>query len=142
MKKTKRLTKGQKDYMEKLRDPRWQKVRLLKLEAAGWKCEWCGSAKKNLQIEHGYYSRGLEPWEYPPESLWVLCADCHKTTESAKAEMSAVQSRIPPWHHHHVYYYMLELKSALDDDEELEAQAPLRLNAKGEFEVVAKKNAA
>ena len=135
MKQRKRLSKGQKAYIEKLRDPRWQKLRLQKLEAAGWACQWCGSTGKNLQIEHGYYARGLEPWEYPPESLWVLCGDCHESTEAAKASMATLQGRIPPWHLHHVYYGMLELRQAVDAGEELERQEPVRRRADGSFEL-------
>jgi 5-methylcytosine-specific restriction endonuclease McrA len=63
-------------YKEKLRDPRWQKKRLLILERDGWKCTICGDNKRNLQVHHVVYRR-LEPWEYPDYLYQSLCEDCH-----------------------------------------------------------------
>lgn len=67
-------------YLEKLRDPRWQKVRLQILERAQWKCECCENDKLTLHIHHLVYSHG-EPWEAPPETLEALCEECHQWRE-------------------------------------------------------------
>ncbi len=64
-------------YAEKLRDPRWQRKRLEIMERAGFHCEACGSDQDALNVHHGYYERGLEPWEYPSETLHCLCERCH-----------------------------------------------------------------
>ena len=45
-----RMTKGQKEYMERLRHPSWQRVRLRVLERAEWKCEGCGTGEVNLTL--------------------------------------------------------------------------------------------
>lgn len=47
------------------------------MERAGFKCEDC-KEQKHLHIHHLFYQRGLEPWEYPNESLLALCEECHE----------------------------------------------------------------
>ena len=66
------------EYSEKLRDPRWQKLRLQVFERDGWKCRNCGDSETTLAVHHKRYQRGLEPWEYPLESLMTLCEECHQ----------------------------------------------------------------
>lgn len=63
-------------YSQKLRDPRWQKKRLLILERDGWKCQCCGATDKNLQVHHVYYAK-RDPWDYPDNAYQTLCEDCH-----------------------------------------------------------------
>jgi hypothetical protein len=66
-------------YWEKLQDPRWQKKRLEVLQREDFTCEWCQSRQKTLHVHHGYYERGLDPWEYADDTLHCLCEDCHET---------------------------------------------------------------
>jgi len=63
-------------YSEKLKDPRWQRLRLELMEAAGWMCQECGSLTKTLEIHHIVYLR-CDPWDYPRHLYQVLCCDCH-----------------------------------------------------------------
>jgi hypothetical protein len=63
-------------YSEKLKDPRWQKLRLRVLEMADWKCQRCSCATKPLHVHHTAYGMG-EPWEIDTRFLKVLCEDCH-----------------------------------------------------------------
>lgn len=65
-------------YKEKLLDPRWQRKRLETLERSKFTCESCFDSKETLHIHHGYYEKGLEPWEYDSDTLHCLCASCHK----------------------------------------------------------------
>lgn len=69
---------SQKSYFEKLKDPRWQKIRLKVMESAGFACEICGDTENTLNIHHTYYEPNLNPWEYPINSLKCLCENCHK----------------------------------------------------------------
>jgi hypothetical protein len=62
-------------YLEKLRDPRWQKLRLKIMERDHWACCACGAKDKTLHVHHWRYSG--EPWESPPEDLSTLCETCH-----------------------------------------------------------------
>jgi hypothetical protein len=74
------------DYLEKLRDPRWQKMRLKILERDGWKCAVCEDANSTLHVHHKYYERGCDPWDYPETALVTLCEACHKKeTEQREA---------------------------------------------------------
>jgi hypothetical protein len=65
-------------YAEKLRDPRWQRVRLEKQAAVGWRCEICGDGSTMLSVHHKRYVKGRAPWEYPTHELAVLCQPCHE----------------------------------------------------------------
>jgi len=66
-----------KSYYEKLKDPRWQKKRLEILERADFCCEDCGDEESTLHVHHGYYEKGLDPWDYANNTLWCLCEGCH-----------------------------------------------------------------
>jgi hypothetical protein len=65
-------------YLEKLKDPRWQKLSAQVKDDAGWACAYCDAKDKTLTVHHSYYEWGLEPWEYPAESLHCLCEQCHE----------------------------------------------------------------
>lgn len=78
-------------YAEKLKDPRWQKVRLQVFEAAGWRCEDCGESTKTLNCHHKYYERNTEPWDYPMEAFAALCNECH---DEAGVDMQRVRDAL------------------------------------------------
>lgn len=65
-------------YSEKLKDPRWQKLRLEVFQRDNFTCTSCYSSEKTLHAHHLLYERGKEPWEYELEKLSTLCEDCHK----------------------------------------------------------------
>lgn len=68
---------SKKNYTELLKDPRWQKRRLLVMEYAGFRCQICGDSTTTLHCHHSYYARGKKPWEYPDGAIICVCADCH-----------------------------------------------------------------
>lgn len=70
--------KASESYLEKLRDPRWQKMRLEILQRDEWQCKNCGSGKITLHVHHRWYERGREPWDYPTSALVTLCETCHQ----------------------------------------------------------------
>lgn len=71
--------KSSQSYSEKLRDPRWQKLRLQVFERDKFACQSCGSPDNELQVHHKEYANGCEPWESDLESLVTLCSECHET---------------------------------------------------------------
>lgn len=73
-------------YIEKLKDPRWQKKRLGILNRDEFACRICGNEKKTLHVHHCGYSYDIkEPWNYPDSWLLTLCSDCHTDeTEALK----------------------------------------------------------
>lgn len=73
------------EYQAKLRDPRWQKMRLEVLNRDEWRCKICGDATSTLHVHHRWYERGGEPWDVPLECLVTLCETCHEQETSARA---------------------------------------------------------
>lgn len=73
-------------YSELLRHPKWQERRLRIMDAAGFKCQSCGTNEVTLNVHHLYYRRGAKPWEYPDTALVCLCEPCHKRRHEEKAE--------------------------------------------------------
>lgn len=82
----------------KLRDPRWQKLRLLIMQRDGFKCLFCGSETKNLQVHHIVYKR-RDPWDYPEYLYQTLCEDCHaerqELTDKAVDSVRIAVSKVP-----------------------------------------------
>lgn len=72
------MTARKESYLEKLRDPRWQKKRLEILDRDGWACQRCGETTKTLHVHHRLYHEGYDPWDYDQHELLTLCEDCHE----------------------------------------------------------------
>lgn len=66
-------------YSEKLRDPRWQKLRLQIFERDQWTCQFCGRRDKTLAVHHRYYELDRYPWESSPAALITVCEICHES---------------------------------------------------------------
>jgi hypothetical protein len=65
-------------YLEKLKDPRWQKKRLEILERDAWTCQVCQNTENTLHVHHCWYENDIEPWDYPGECFVTLCEPCHE----------------------------------------------------------------
>jgi len=64
-------------YSDKLKDPRWQRKRLLVFKRDNWTCQKCGSKEDSLTVHHICYVPGADPWDHPDELLLTLCEFCH-----------------------------------------------------------------
>ncbi len=82
------------DYSDKLKDPKWQKKRLEVMERAEFTCEECGDKENTLNVHHGYYKWGNEPWEYANETLKCLCEDCHKKYQVVLSDIKEAISHL------------------------------------------------
>lgn len=82
-------------YLEKLKDPRWQRKRLEVLELSHWSCEMCSDTESTLHVHHKHYFKGREPWEYDADQLSVLCESCHEARHSEDDRLMDVVSRLP-----------------------------------------------
>ena len=84
-------------YSEKLRDPRWQKMRLKIMERDKFACRKCFSERETLNVHHKEYRYGCEPWEYPAELLITLCEPCHKGEHRMEAQSTqrAARAKVP-----------------------------------------------
>ena len=69
------------DYLEKLKDPRWQKKRLEIFERDGWRCKMCGDEQNTLHVHHLFYFKDVEPWDVHDGFLISLCEFCHGLTK-------------------------------------------------------------
>lgn len=74
-------------YAELLKHPLWQRKRLQLLESNGFTCALCSADTKTLHIHHWYYEKGLKPWEYPDETMTVLCEDCYEREQHRLREI-------------------------------------------------------
>lgn len=81
-------------YIEKLKDPRWQKMRLQILERDNWTCQDCGETTVTLNVHHRYYLRNADPWEYPEKALITLCEDCHERETEYRPEADQLLLRV------------------------------------------------
>jgi len=74
-------------YSDKLKDPRWQELRLEIIARDGHKCVICDETQ-NLHVHHGYYTSYFKnPWEYEDITLHTLCATCHDRVHDAIDEI-------------------------------------------------------
>jgi hypothetical protein len=81
-----------KQYWEKLKDPRWQRLRLEAMSAAEFACQVCYDSKSTLNVHHKQYFKGREPWEYEVMQLSVLCESCHEEQHSDEDQYRLVGS--------------------------------------------------
>lgn len=77
-------------YAAKLRDPRWQKMRLEVLSRDNWMCRECESTDKTLHVHHLCYLPDHDPWEYQLLDLKTLCEDCHEEETQSLREAHAL----------------------------------------------------
>lgn len=102
--KVQATTGGRREaYLEKLRDPRWQKKRLEVFERDNWTCLQCGSTEKTLNVHHRVYADGYEPWDVRMGILETLCEECHEKETSERREveqhlMLALRGIGVPWY--------------------------------------------
>lgn len=73
-------------YVEKLKDPRWQKKRLEILNRDEWKCRVCGDKTSTLHVHHLDYKNGKEPWDYNNDTFIAICEDCHESEHRTRKE--------------------------------------------------------
>lgn len=66
-----------KEYSNKLKNPRWQRFRLEVMQRDDFKCCWCGSGDRFLNVHHTKYFKNTDPWDYPLDLMQTLCEGCH-----------------------------------------------------------------
>lgn len=65
-------------YKEKLKNPKWQALRLRVFERDHFCCTRCGEEERELHVHHVDYIPGIEPHMYPMDMLKTLCDKCHE----------------------------------------------------------------
>lgn len=77
------------NYINQLKDGRWQRKRLEIMQRDGFKCKVCGS-ENALNVHHLYYQAGAKIWEYDDETLVTLCEICHNVIHKDLAKISGL----------------------------------------------------
>lgn len=80
-------------YLEKLKDPRWQKKRLEIMERDRWRCLDCNEEDKTLHVHHHHYFKG-DPWDTPNSLLSTLCEECHETRQPLEEDLKTMLGQI------------------------------------------------
>lgn len=75
------------NYSQKLRDPRWQKLRLKVFERDSFTCQDCSSTTETLEVHHEKYT-ARDPWDEPIENLKTVCTFCHTRKHGAGYSLS------------------------------------------------------
>jgi hypothetical protein len=114
-------------YREKLRDPRWQKLRLEVMSRDGWRCKSAACTARQedrvmLVVHHKRYVAGREPWDYPANDLITLCEKCHDAVhqqDASDTQTALVENRFYRWHElgalvgHEPYGFLTETKGQI-----------------------------
>jgi hypothetical protein len=74
-------------YADDLKHPLWQQKRLEVFQRAGFRCQRCGTAERELHAHHRIYLKGRRPWEYEDALLECLCNICHDLAHAEREEL-------------------------------------------------------
>jgi hypothetical protein len=84
-------------YSEKLKDPRWQRKRLLVCQRDNWTCRDCANSHNSLEVHHIRYAK--EPWDIEDQFLLTLCEGCHdkrgEIEKAAKLALDLLFAKLP-----------------------------------------------
>lgn len=84
-----------KEYLELLKDPRWQKKRLEIFALDHWQCRACFSKTGTLNVHHLFYISGNNPWEYENDALITLCERCHERAKGINWKQAFLDLNLP-----------------------------------------------
>lgn len=96
-------------YLDKLKDPRWQRKRLELMQSAGFRCQSCGDTEDSLNIHHVYYEKDADPWSYPDNAYMVLCSRCHERWHMLKQTMDQSLCHVDVNHLFHLQSIVTQL---------------------------------
>lgn len=98
------------DYLEKLKDPRWQRKRLEIFQRDNWTCRSCSTTVKTLHVHHLFYFKDKEPWEINDGFLITLCEDCHSDKINSERIIDKIGLVLDSlWKHGYTYPEVMEL---------------------------------
>lgn len=80
-------------YSDKLKDPRWQRMRLEVMGRDGFRCRDCGRDDQSLHVHHCFYEKG-DPWETGANFLLTLCDSCHESRGTLEIDARRMLAQI------------------------------------------------
>jgi 5-methylcytosine-specific restriction endonuclease McrA len=78
------------EYEEQLKTKEWYYVRDRVLERDRHKCTNCGT-RRDLQVHHKEYIKGLKAWEYNDSYLVTLCDVCHRIEHGKAVPLDSLE---------------------------------------------------
>lgn len=70
------------NYIDQLKNPKWQKKRLEVFSRDNFSCAHCSNEEETLHVHHKKYLKNKMAWESPLEDLVTVCESCHKKLHS------------------------------------------------------------
>lgn len=105
-------------YIDKLKDPRWQRLRLEVFQRDNFTCKDCRRTDRTLHVHHCKY-QGRNPWETEPKFLITLCDKCHEQrAEIESAAKASVQESLAMLFATHPVEELHEVSATSDHDVE------------------------
>lgn len=93
---------NKEEYLQLLKDGRWQRKRLVIMQRDDFKCRDCGTTN-DLNVHHLRYLIGRKPWEYENTDLITLCGDCHKKWHEEIERMCYDCAKCKHFHHQYLF---------------------------------------
>lgn len=87
--------KSTSEFWEKYKHPKWQEMRLRVMQRAEFRCEDCACEDETLNVHHGFYVKGKDPWDYPESSFSCLCESCHESRTEMLAQIRRLTGNMP-----------------------------------------------
>jgi 5-methylcytosine-specific restriction endonuclease McrA len=104
------------NYFAKLKDPRWQKLRLKVLDRDDWACLCCGGKTETLHVHHGYYEGKYDPWDYDEETLHTVCESCHDHANDLRRDVQREVAQLSLQAQESLLWLLSALNSIHSDD--------------------------
>ncbi len=112
------------NYSEKLKDPRWQKMKSMIQIRDQFTCQKCGDKGTTLHVHHRHYLGGRDPWDYPEQLLVLICAKCHEEEERSA---DILKEMIPALHYWG--YFNTDIQKVVN--ELIQSKIPVITNGEG-----------
>lgn len=95
----------------------------------------CLSSKDTLNVHHTFYISGWAPWDYPLESLLVLCDFCHELRGNLEKQLLGAMAFFDTANMQELIQYLLLYKDRRDLPAELVGAFSRQLAGEAEKEL-------
>lgn len=113
------------EFWAKYKDPRWQRLRLEKMQEANFECEHCASTTATLHVHHKIYRRGKEPWEYEVFDLECLCEGRHEAHHELRDLLKEAIAKLDQYAFHELLGYAQSLALKQECEGNLKTISPM-----------------
>jgi hypothetical protein len=124
------------------------------MERDGWACRSCGKTTQDepgimFNVHHAYYEKGVDPWDYPSESMVTWCDACHESRHEESKKLASAIAQFDEYSYEGLLriicrrgfrclFFHLGLSSVVSEDEAIEflqyMRSPERMLRKSQME--------